>query len=253
MDTSAQSFIERVGGVVPGYAGHRPQARDIVAQPACGNVPFKMEPRTMPGQGEHLRNRPTTSWTSFLTDGTGKKVMLDKPSVTDVFKHSMGGVKFGYTGHVPQARSHFGTPHHGGCDGRSGGQHAQTRSTSWRDLVLDCPDAIGVLPIPSMLGSGTSPPGYTPPLKRQLKYDLSDLSSDYGGHRPRRFDRATTGKVGTPITAAAPSKSAQAAWRNASVTGHNDWSVHQAQPPPQLPNSAAAYREEVGGITAHCE
>ena len=242
---------------MPGYAGHRPQARDIVAQPGCGSVPFKMEPRTLPGQGQFLNNRPTTAWASYRTDGMGEKVVLDKPSVTDQFKQSMGGVKLGYTGHVPQARSHFGTPHYGGCDGQSGGRHVLTRSTSWGVRTLDRADTMGVLEIPSMLGPGNAgdPPGYTRPPQRQLRYDLSDLHSDYGGHRPRRFDRSIDGKVGTP-TAAAPaaaSKSAQAAWRNATVTGHNDWPVHQAQPPPRLPSSANAYREEVGGITAHCE
>ena len=41
---AAYSFRESVGGVVPGYAGHRPGARDVHHKMAFGGVPTFNDP-----------------------------------------------------------------------------------------------------------------------------------------------------------------------------------------------------------------
>ena len=114
------SFRERVNGVVPGSAGHRPGARDVHHKMAFGGVPTFNDSSDppVPGQGRQLRNRPTTSFQEY---GKGWKVPHETLS-TDRFRDAVGGVVAGYTGFVPNARTHFGSSHVGGVSdvGRRG-------------------------------------------------------------------------------------------------------------------------------------
>ena len=116
----AYSFRERVGGVLPGYAGHRPGARDVSHKMAYGGTPQFNNPHDppVPGQGQHLDNRASTNFQEY---GKGWKVPDDTLS-TDRFRDSVGGVLVGYTGFVPNARTHFGSSHVGGLSnvGRRG-------------------------------------------------------------------------------------------------------------------------------------
>ena len=107
----AYAFRERVGGVVPGYAGHRPGARDISHKMAYGGVPTFNHPRsrTPPGQGSRLDNRPTTSFQEYAQ---GWKVPEERPN--EEYRDSVGGLLAGYTGFVPHSRTHFGSSHVGG-------------------------------------------------------------------------------------------------------------------------------------------
>lgn len=106
------TFRERVGGIVPGYGGHRPGARDVHHRMAYGGVPVFNRPSsaTPPGQGTHLDKRPTTAFQEY---GRGWKVP-DETLSTDRFRESVGGVLCGYTGHVPNNRTHYGSSHVGG-------------------------------------------------------------------------------------------------------------------------------------------
>jgi len=108
---AAYSFRESVGGVVPGYAGHRPGARDVHHKAAFGGVPTFNDPRARspPGQGAHLHNRRTTCFHEY---GVGWKAPEDAPNAD--FREAVGGVLAGYTGFVPGARTHYGTSHVGG-------------------------------------------------------------------------------------------------------------------------------------------
>ena len=244
---------------MPGYAGHRPQSKTVVAKAAIGGVAFRTDVDALPGQGTNLHNRPTTTFQSFLKNGAGERVVHEKPSRTDEFKRAIGGVKLGYTGHVPQARSHFETPDHGGCDGPDKGGQVRTRTTTWGDRVLAPTDVQEGLRVPSMLHKQDSiegdPLGYSPPPKQVFRRGISPTSrefghGEYGGHRPRDHARALTGKIGTPLSTA-PNAAGQAAWRNTGPSCHNDWLQHQATPPTDLPSSTRGYLDEVGGIMAH--
>jgi hypothetical protein len=119
------TFRVRVGGVMPGYSGHRPGARDVAHRMAYGGVPtFNAAPvRRPPGQGQHLSNNPTTSWSEI---GHGWKEREPGDSRSDEFKGAVGGVLCGYTGFVPNARTHCGSSHVGGlADAGHRGRYAQ--------------------------------------------------------------------------------------------------------------------------------
>ena len=107
------TFREKVNGVVPGYAGHRPGARDLHHTMAYGGVPTFNPPQLSrpPGQGEHMSNRPSTAWQE---SGRGWKPEEPGDSRTDDFRNTVGGVLVGYTGFVPNARTHCGSMHVGG-------------------------------------------------------------------------------------------------------------------------------------------
>ena len=121
------TFRERVGGVLPGYTGHRPGARDVHHKMAFGGVPTFNHPRSPvpPGQGEHLHNRPTTGFQEY---GRGWKVPEENLS-TDRFRDEVGGVLCGYTGFVPNARTHMGSSHVGGL--AHGGYAPATLRHNW--------------------------------------------------------------------------------------------------------------------------
>ena len=105
-------FREAVRGVVPGYAGHRPGARDVHHKMAYGGVATFNDTRgtsTPPGQGARMGNRPTTTWQET---GRGWKVPEERPN--ENFRDAVGGVLVGYTGFVPGARTHQGASHVGG-------------------------------------------------------------------------------------------------------------------------------------------
>ena len=118
------AFREAVKGVLPGYAGHRPGARDVHHTMAFGGVPTFNTPRsrTPPGQGSRLNNRPTTS---FQELGCGWKLPEEKPN--ENFRDAVGGVLAGYTGFVPCARTHFGSSHVGGLADVGDRGHAPQR------------------------------------------------------------------------------------------------------------------------------
>lgn len=107
------TFRQRVGGVMPGYAGHRPGSREVHNKMAFGGVPTFNPPqlRRPPGQGMALDNRPATS---FHEIGRGWKDEEPGDSRTDSFRDRVGGVLVGYTGFVPNARTHCGGAHVGG-------------------------------------------------------------------------------------------------------------------------------------------
>jgi len=108
---ASYTFRDSVGGVVPGYAGHRPGARDVHHKMAFGGVPTFNHPRlrTPPGQGARLDNRPTTNFQEY---GVGWKVPEERPN--ENFREAVGGVLSSYGGFVPHAQSHFGSSHVGG-------------------------------------------------------------------------------------------------------------------------------------------
>ena len=241
-------FVQRVGGVMPGYGGHRPGSREVVSKPSVGGVPFKMSPDQVPGQGKQLCNKPTTSWMAFVRGGNGEHIQQDAPTVTDQFKLAIGGVKYGYSGHIPAARQQFGSSHQGGVDGIA--PPAPTRGSSWASKQPTDWMA-NIIPIPSHLIPSTSdPPGYRPPPKRQPKgRDLKDFGAggialSYSGHVPMSYDPE-------------PIPEAVGALRHQSTSpppppnpsfSHNDWRVVQPEPPATMPKEATQYRQEVGGV-----
>ena len=57
-------FVEAVGGVLPGYAGHLPGAINTSGESTYVGVPQTLEPGLAPGQGtlNTLQHRGTTAW-----------------------------------------------------------------------------------------------------------------------------------------------------------------------------------------------
>lgn len=154
-----------------------------------------------------------------------------------------------YTGFVPHARSHFGSVTLGGCDGAEKGRQVAVRGSGWGERSHPATEHMGVLPIPSMArADNPNPRGYTCPPKRVYKDDLGDLARNYGGHRPRSFDREPTGKVGTSTPARRPQSADPP--RKPTRSFYNDWEVHQKHPPGPVPRDIGSYLQEVGGVTA---
>ena len=105
-------FVEAVGGVLPGYAGHLPGAINTSGESTYVGVPQTLEPGLAPGQGtlNTLQHRGTTAWQE-IGEPYKPAAMAD---LTDQFKGRVGGVKVGYGGHVPGAQAHYGSMHQGG-------------------------------------------------------------------------------------------------------------------------------------------
>jgi hypothetical protein len=89
------AFSEKKGGVMPGYAGFRPGARDHYGDAAYGGI--KRE-----GSGEGANEALKAGW----DDSRGG------PGVD--YKGVVSGLVPGYTGHVPEAINKHGTSHFGG-------------------------------------------------------------------------------------------------------------------------------------------
>uniref|UniRef100_A0A7S2BUP0 Uncharacterized protein n=1 Tax=Haptolina brevifila TaxID=156173 RepID=A0A7S2BUP0_9EUKA len=107
---SHREFTDAVGGVVPGYGGHRPGAMNTSGESAFVGVPMTMEDGPL-GQGtlNTLQTRNTTAWSEI-----GEEYKPAHADVTDRFKDSVSGVKVGYGGHIPGAKNHYGSSHEGG-------------------------------------------------------------------------------------------------------------------------------------------
>lgn len=103
------SYREVVGGIIPGYAGHRPGAEAIHGESAVGGVPGTLQESHAPGQGWSVDRRDTTYFKELGADY--KHHSLDK---AEAFRQVVGGVKSGYHGHVPGAQNHIGSAHVGG-------------------------------------------------------------------------------------------------------------------------------------------
>ena len=117
-------FVDAVGGVLPGYAGHRPGALNTNGESAFVGVPQTMEESLPPGQGtlSTLADRGTTSWQEI-----GEQYKTSSADANDQFRGRVGGVKVGYGGHVPGAMNHYGAMHQGGVP-----VHDYTPATSQR-------------------------------------------------------------------------------------------------------------------------
>ena len=94
-DPKYAAFSEKKTGVMPGYAGFRPGARDHYGDAAFGGIPTK-------GAGEGTNIQDKAAW----DEGRGG------PGVD--YKKVVKGLVPGYTGHVPYAISKHGTSHFGG-------------------------------------------------------------------------------------------------------------------------------------------
>ena len=59
---SGYVYADAVGGIVPGYGGHRPGSQNVHGYTAFGGVPPTLESDRAPGQGWSIDNRSTTSF-----------------------------------------------------------------------------------------------------------------------------------------------------------------------------------------------
>jgi hypothetical protein len=101
-------YAEAVGGIVPGYVGHRPGAQNVHGETAFGGVSQTLESDRPPGQGWSVESRSTTSH-----DEVGREYKPHTRTEAEVFRRAVNGVKSGYAGHTPGAREHFGSSHQG--------------------------------------------------------------------------------------------------------------------------------------------
>lgn len=82
------TFLDRVGGVVPGYGGYRPQAFNTAGESAFGRVPQTMEMHRPPGQGTTIGSRQTTAHQEHAHDYKPHNI-----NRTELFKEAVAGVK----------------------------------------------------------------------------------------------------------------------------------------------------------------
>ena len=107
--TQIRQYKEEVNGIVPGYAGHIPSARDEVGLTAYGNVNrFGPNPQSPMGHA-HLGGGVLGGKERF----TGKTADMtsDRMEYRNV---NPRGVVPGYSGFVPAARDKFGGTTYGG-------------------------------------------------------------------------------------------------------------------------------------------
>eukprot|EP00966_Prymnesium_polylepis_P322898 7379128-Prymnesium_polylepis.1 len=114
------SFRNQVGGIIPGYSGHRPGARDKYGGAAVGNVqPFGGPPR----QGSPARQppprvqaRPGSSSAPlryFSPESTKWGNNDSHPREVRQYKEEVRGIVPGYAGHIPTARDEVGQTAYG--------------------------------------------------------------------------------------------------------------------------------------------
>jgi len=94
-DSTYPEYRDKKSGVMPGYAGFRPGARDSHAKAAYGGIPSKGR------QGEGNLNHLKATW-----DHSSGNPGVDYKSV-------VAGIVPGYKGHVPEAINKHGTSHYG--------------------------------------------------------------------------------------------------------------------------------------------
>ena len=216
--SASYGFLGKVGGVVPGYSGHRPGHQHVYFKSATGGVPAvgggqrQREPvggtqGQMLGQGTRGKEaRETTAWREI---GTSWKPPDDTKlkSANQQYLASSGGVKTGYTGFVPHARRHFGSSHRGGVDGPDGA-HNQIPSDARIAAAqgakgIEAGGNMGTLQTPSMIEEVTGIHPRTPAPRMDPN---GGAILGYGGHRPRHaFEDAHGRKVdsyrGSPMIA----------------------------------------------------
>lgn len=139
-------FQRKVKGVMPGYTGHRPGARDVFHVSTFGGVkPFLDGPGQIggrsrdqfihserpTGQGQ-TTNRPTTYHSDMNLGNLGigadvGRVYKEKPATmaTPTHRADVGGVKPGYTGFVPGNKQVVGTSHWLATDSARAGHEAE--------------------------------------------------------------------------------------------------------------------------------
>lgn len=216
---TADAHRQRVGGILPGYAGHVPHAQSTFGAAHTGGinrsswshnakqVSVKPEVHSLP-----LHSAP---FTASRTEAAGR-VEKQADYVRRLFR-ARGSIP-GYTGH------------------RGPGQRAAEERAAH--------DVIGtfhaeVVPYseghPSMMSSGAA--------------RAQRPSSARGTPRRSSKDREEARRIATAGQLIAQGKNIQT-----TVGAHNDWLVHAVTPPPPPPPSAhdartaCGYREQVGGI-----
>ena len=109
MHDAALDFKTAVRGIVPGYAGHVPRARDMYGEPSSGGITpergWKRNERT--GQMLETTNRGPMGARAYDANAQGAS---SRPhAFTRRHNCVSDEVKPGYAGHVPQARDTHGT------------------------------------------------------------------------------------------------------------------------------------------------
>ena len=112
MHDASRDFRTAVRGIVPGYAGHVPRARDMYGGPASGGITpergWKRNERT--GQMLEVTNRGPMGDRAVADAADGA---ASRPhAFTRVHNRVSEETKPGYAGHVPLARDTFGTSHY---------------------------------------------------------------------------------------------------------------------------------------------
>ena len=112
MHDASLDFKTAVRGIVPGYAGHVPRARDMYGTPAVGGITpergWKRNERT--GQMLEQTNLGPMGDRAYAAGPEGAASRLHAYSR----RHNRVSdeVKPGFKGHVPNARDTFGTSHY---------------------------------------------------------------------------------------------------------------------------------------------
>ena len=101
-----EQFIAETNGILPGYAGFRPEAGDAHDVSKFGGV-MQRPPFHDPWAPKMQPNDPFKRYFEWRRE---KDITDDPPS----FRESVGGVKSGYTGYVARGLFKIGTTHMGG-------------------------------------------------------------------------------------------------------------------------------------------
>jgi len=153
-------FSEKKTGVMPGYAGFRPGARDVDGFAAFGGIAHD----GAKGRGDNAVQK--AEW------DTGRM----KPDVD--YRKEVNGIVPGYKGHVPNAIDKHGTSHFGAIT-TSGDKRGLTKNQLYKDDGVDSGDG------------GThygAQRGHTNSLLDKCNDVVMEKKSGYSGHMPHARD-----------------------------------------------------------------
>lgn len=160
------NFSEKKVGVMPGYAGFRPGARDVDGFAAYGGIPHD----GAHGRGDVSTNDPTVGIKAAWDKGRGG------PGVD--FRKNVHGIVPGYTGHVPLAIDKHGTSHYGAIT-QGGDKRTTTKDSLYMDDGADSGD----------LGTHWGAQrGHTNSLLDKCNDVMMTKKSGYSGHIPNSRD-----------------------------------------------------------------
>jgi len=111
-EDTPESFRRKRNGILPGYAGHLPNARDKIGASPIGGVPVWTEEGVTLGQPVRYttKQEPPREQVSFMSKDLEKRHVIQRKDYTE----RVNGIVPGYAGFVPGANHTYGASPFGG-------------------------------------------------------------------------------------------------------------------------------------------